>query len=209
MDFLNSQHLTPQDGYLHVFRRPGRYEYSILQLIPGFEGSEPDAKSVIEVTDGASQPGDGVQHDVVVRWAPADHRFVVEPAELKVATNDFVLWRVEQSAPGSPPYSVRGQSRGDDVFDSRALGQHDVFTHMFMSAGEYRYSVNGQGQGRISVRDHRTVPPELADKAAEDAPLVRIVSSKPDPAELELIAGQTVVWFVDQGERVSVVSSTP
>jgi len=206
MDFLNSQHLTAQDGYLHVFRQPGVYRYGIGRIDTEFDATGGEADFVIEVTEGASQPGDGVQYEVVVRWDAATRQLIPEPARLSLATNDFVLWRVEGATPGFPPYRVRGLGPDQRAFDSRSLGQHDVFTHLFMTPGEYRYSVLGKGQGSVSVRDHRQVPPEVAERLAAEAPLVSITGLQPDPPRVEIITGQTVIWLVVQGDQATIAS---
>lgn len=206
MDFLNSQHLTYQDGYLHVFREPGDYEYRILFLPPGFEESETGSTYVIHVSEDGSSAGKGKQQDVVVRWDANLHRYQPDPESVKVGMNDFVLWRVETSTPTAPPFSIRGESRSGAVFDSRALRQHDVFTHLFMLPGEYRYLVNEKVEGVVTVRDHRGLSYESQAEQASKAPLVHITGGRVNPDALEVVAGQTVVWFVEEGERVTIAT---
>src|ERR1700731_4268137 len=168
MDFLNSQQLTYQDGYLHVFNEPGDYEYRILFLPPGYESSESERKYVIHVNGNGSSAGKGKQQDVVLRWDANLHRYQPDPESVTVSVHDFVLWRVETSTPAAPPYGIRGESSSGAGFDSRALGQHDVFTHLFMLPGEYRYLVNGRAEGVIVVRDHRDLPFEAhAEQASK------------------------------------------
>ncbi len=204
MDFLNSQQLTYQDGYLHVFREPGDYEYRILFLPPGFEGSETERRYVIQVRDNGSSAGKGKQQDVVLRWDANLHSYQPDPERVTISRHDFVLWRVETSTPTAPPYSIRGESSSGVEFDSRALRKHDVFTHMFMLPGEYRYLVNGRAEGVVTVRDHRSLSSESYMEQASKAPLVHIADGRPNPHSLEIVAGQTVLWFLEEGERVTI-----
>lgn len=207
MDFLNSQQLTYQDGYMHVFREPGDYEYRILFLPPGFEGSETERTYAIHVSENGSSAGKGKQQDVVLRWDGILHQYQPDPESVTVSVHDFVLWRVETSTPAAPPYSIRGESSSKGGFDSRALRQHDVFTHLFMLPGEYRYMVNGRVEGVVTVRDHRTLSNKSHTEHASKAPLVHIVDGRPNPNALEIFAGQTVVWFVEEGEHVTIATS--
>jgi plastocyanin len=206
MDTLNSQLLTYQDGYLHAFRRPGTYEYRILFLAPGFEAAERGVPHVIEVTEQGREAGNGEQHDITLRWDPEHVSYHCDPAKLTVAVNDFVLWRVETSTPAVPPYSIRGAAKDGAGFDSRALGQSDVFTHLFMQPGKYAYRVNGRAAGVVAVRDHREEPEEAYAKYLQEAPLVQIARGRPEPDELTVVAGQTVIWLVKADDRVTIAA---
>jgi plastocyanin len=207
MDFLNSQQLTYQDGYLHAFREPGDYVYRVSFLPPGYESSESGRTYTIHVHEGDNSAGQGRQQDIVLRWDASLHRYEPDPESVTIDTHDFVIWRVETSTPAAPPYSIRGEGSSGAVFDSRALGQHDVFTHLFMAHGEYRYQVNGRAGGVVIVRDHRELPYEAHVEQASKAPLIHIVDGQPTPDRTEVYAGQTVVWFIEKGERVTITTS--
>jgi len=204
MDFLNSQHLTFQDGYLHVFRQAGTYTYRILVASQPTESRQGDSPYVIEVADAGRTEGNGEQHDVVLRWDAQANTYYPEPSRLSIGVNDFVLWRVESQVAGIPPYSILGESKGKDAFDSRSLGQHDVFTHAFMSPGRYVVNINQKAAGRISVRDHREVEVAAYDKQLLNALVVRVAGGNTEPASGDITAGQTVLWYVEKGDRVAI-----
>jgi plastocyanin len=204
MDFLNSQLLTYQDGYLHVFRAPGVYEYRILFLPPGYENSEPDTRYTINVSMNGSATGKGSQHDVVLHWNADQHAYLPDPESVTAHVNDYVLWHVETDTLAAPPYGIRGESNTGTEFDSRDMGQHDVLTHMFLLPGEYHYRVNNQSEGVVRVESHKNLQYEVHAERASKAPLVHIVRGIPNPRSLEIVTGQTVVWFVEEGEHVTV-----
>lgn len=207
MDFLNSQQLTYQDGYLHAFREPGDYVYRLLFLPPGYESSESERTYVIHVNEHGSSAGKGKQQDIVLRWDANLHRYQPDQESVTINLHDFVLWRVETKIPAAPPYSIRGETGAGVGFDSRTLGQHDVFTHLFMLPGEYRYLVNGRAEGVVAVRNHRDLSYEAHAEQASKAPLVHIIHGQPNPGSVEIYAGQTVVWFVEKGERVTIATT--
>lgn len=203
MELLNSQFLTHANGYLHVFRMPGVYEYRIHLLLPEFEGGGGRPRYQIEVGE-PSKTGKGKQHSVRVFWDSEHHHYHAEPEKLSIAANDYVMWHNESNLPGLPPFSVRGQTKGGDTFDSRKMGLHDVFTHLFMSTGEYSYQISGKPGGVVTVLDHRKLEAAAYDKQLANAALVRIKNGKPTPKEVQIYAGQTVVWAVETGEDVVI-----
>ncbi len=204
MDLLNSQHLTYQNGYLHVFRNPGTYTYRCMILPQGF-GDKAGSTYSIEVTDTGHPAGKGTQYEIVMRWDGKERAYHPEPAQLKIGVNDFVLWRVETQEAGIPPYGVAGTNeKGEMAFDSRALTLHDVFTHLFMAPGEYHIAVNGHAAGVVQVSDHRDMKAEAYDKQLQSAVLVRILGAKLEPQSAKIVAGQTVLWFVEDGQKVTI-----
>jgi hypothetical protein len=204
MDFVNSQHLTYQDGFLHVFSKPGAYTYRYLILPVGFEEKRSDSNYTIEVTDNGRPWGKGSQHDIVMRWDEKDHTYHAEPADLAIGVNDYVLWRVETQAAAIPSYSIVCESKDGVVFDSRALDMHDVFTHLFMTPGRYQISINYQAAGCIDVRDHRDIEIEAYDRQLRNAVFIRVLGGKIDPGKVDIVAGQTVIWFVEEGNKVTI-----
>ena len=206
MDSLNSQRLTYLDGYLHAFRESGAYEYRVLYLQRGYEASEPSKAFTIEVRQDGSKMGGGKQYDVTLNWDVSSRAYLPDPARIELGINDYVIWHVATSTAAIPPYSIRGDSAGKPVFDSRALGQHDVFTHFFMTPGKYTYRISGQATGSISVLDHQQMERTDYQKRTTQAPVIHIVQGKPQPDQLEIVTGQTVVWFVEQGGEVTIVA---
>jgi plastocyanin len=208
MELLNSQLLTHANGYLHVFRKPGAYEYRIHLLLHEFEAGEGRSRFMIEVGE-AGKTGKGAQHNVRLFWDNERRSYHAEPEKLSIAANDYVMWHNESNLPGVPPFSLRGQAKGGELFDSRQMGLHDVFTHLFMSPGEYPYQVCGKAGGVVIVHDHRQLEVTAYDKQLGSAALVRINSGKPTPKHVEIYAGQTVVWAVETGENVVIQTPLP
>lgn len=215
MDFLDSRYLTHLDGYLHVFRQPGHYAYRLGHLPAEYDADESGRRFRIEVTEQGRAPGKGQQHSVTLRWDPRARAYEPHPAELAIAANDFVIWSIDASAtPGAPPVTVDGvrmaspkagpEGRFAIAFDSRTLELHDIFTHLFMQPGRYIYRVNQRAEASVTVLDHRRVEPEAATRALQSATVVRIVDGRPNPAAFEIVAGHTVVWFVEEGGSVAI-----
>ena len=72
MDFLNSKHLTSNDGYLHPFREAGSFTYSALVS----DANEWEKTGIIIVGGEGNPEGEGEQHDVVLRWSAERSQYV-------------------------------------------------------------------------------------------------------------------------------------
>jgi plastocyanin len=203
MDTVNSRLLTSQDGFLQVFAEPGEYLYN-LTLTPEGIASSHDRAYRLVVKPGKAKRGSGKQHDVKVYWDEAARCYVPKPEALEISTHDHVLWHCERMV-GSPPFAVRGRA-GKASFSSSALGPDAVYTHFFLTPGEVKYQVNGQGNYRIDVADHRTVEKTEYAKRAAEAPIVQIRKGKAVPDKLQVVAGQTVIWTVEEDSGISITS---
>ena len=203
MDFLDSRHLTNHDGFVQLFSEDDVYEYYVTAVPRGIIPQHEPA-FYLEVKPGGAKKGGGQQHRVKVAWNPAARRYEADPARLEIAQNDYVTWHCERMA-GSPPYAVRGKGRKGS-FDSAALGPNAVFSHFFLRPGSYVYQVNGAGKFTVEVRDHRDLAADAYAKRASKAPVVQIRKGRPDHDKLDVVAGQTVVWVVE--DETDVVIST-
>ena len=210
MDFLNSQHLTPNDGYIHPFREPGAFSFSA--GVHDFDQAEIGG---IIIIGGSPRPeGEGEQRDVVLRWLPDARRFAPrdEDRRIEIAPNDFLVFGFGDAATGQPPCAVTiraGDGGRDDkiVADSRRLGRHDAYSHLFMTPGDYHYRV-GRTAGALNVTDHRKLSDEEAAKRA-GAPLVVMVGGREvEPARAEIVAGMTVIWAVESGEDIAIIADS-
>ena len=206
MDLLDSRRLTSQDAFVKVFGDADVYRYHVTAAPRGIT-SQHEPVFELSVRAGPGKRGSGTQHRVKVVWDDCAHHYVADPARLEIAQNDFVLWHCEQMA-GSPPYAVRGQGKAGD-FDSASLGPHAVFTHFFLQPGSYAYQVGGKGDFRVEVADHRKLDHEAYAARAKTAPVVTIRKGKPDPARVEVVAGQTVVWAVEDDVGVVISAARP
>lgn len=205
MDILDSRRLTNQDSFLQLFAEPDVYAYYLTSAPRGLTPQHEPAFE-LEVKAGGAKKGSGVQHRVKVVWDQASQHYVADPPRLEISQNDFVVWHCERMF-GSPPYRVAGKGR-NGAFDSTALGPNAVFTHFFLQPGLYAYQVNESGRFTVEVIDHRKFASEVYQKRAAQAPVVHIKKGKPDPDKVEIVAGQTVVWTVEDDER-AVIAAAP
>ena len=199
MDIVNSRLLTSQDGFLQLFSVAGEYLYN-LTLTPEGIRTAHDKAFYLTVKPGKAKQGSGVQHDVKVHWDGTC--YVPTPDRLEIAVNDYVIWHCERMV-GSPPFAVRGQGQGVS-FSSSALRSSSAYTHFFLTPGDVKYQVSGKGSYLVRVADHRKVP-DLAKRAA-DAPVVTIRKGEASPRELDIVAGQTVIWAVEEGSGITIAS---
>lgn len=207
MDFLNSQQLTPNDGYIHPFREAGTFSYSA----PVHDFDRAEAVGIIIVSGTPRPEGEGEQRDIVLRWVPGERRYAPrdEDRKIEIAPNDFIVVGFGDAVPGAPPCSLTvraGDGSQDDkvVADSRRLGRHDAFSHVFMTPGDYAYQV-GRAEGHLSVVDHRKFSDEEQQKRAREPLVVMVGGRQIEPARTEIIAGMTVVWAVKSGENLAIV----
>jgi hypothetical protein len=204
MDFLNSQHLTAQDGYLHVFRDPGSYSY-------GADISQPGRGDGHTITVAASATAvKGRQYDVVFRWDAERNRFVSRDQDkaVQIKQNDYVMFHFAQALRGQPTCFVWGRTDGAKdkdplAFDSRLLSASEAFTHFFMSPGDYRYLVK-KSMNVILVADHRQFSAEEQTKAVQLPTVIVINGEEVGTKSVKIIAGQTVIWAVEKGDGISV-----
>ena len=201
MDFLNSRHLTSQDGYAHPFRQPGEFTYSAL-----LSDLERTTASGIIIVSGEGVPeGKGRQYDIVFHWDAAARRFMPRESDLKltIQPNDFVVFQFDAAVPGQPPCFILIQGKESVEGDSRCLKTHDVYTHFFLSPGEYAYRL-GEATYRISVADHRSMS-EQEHQSQTRRPLVIMVNGhNVNVRHGRIVAGQSAIWAVERGENVHV-----
>jgi len=200
MDFLNSQHLTSQDSFVHLFRDAGDFTYSA--PVSDYAQSK---QGTITVQKAKTAVGKGTQHEVVFHWDTSARSFVPREEDLRksIQQNDFVLFRFCRAEPGQPTCFISGL-RGDKVeFDSRRLRAQQGFTHFFLTAGEFSYHL-GRGIYRISVTDHREFTVEDHKSRASDAVVIIVNGGEPSLKHAKIVTGQTIIWAVEKGENVSI-----
>src|SRR5947209_14937086 len=78
MDFLNSQHLTSQNGFVHLFHDAGDFTYfasvsDYVQCKPG----------IITVQKAGTAVGKGMQHEVVFHWDKSARAFVPREEDMR------------------------------------------------------------------------------------------------------------------------------
>jgi hypothetical protein len=203
MDFLNSQHLTPQDGYAHPFAQPGEFTYSA--LLSDF--NETTESGSIIVSGAAVPEGKGKQYDVVFHWDGVLRRFVARDSDrrLTIRPNDFVVFQFDTAVLGQPPCFILLKGKESVEGDSRRLKTHEAFTHFFLHPGEYAYRL-GEATYRISVADHRSLSDQEHSRQMK-RPLVIMVDGRAvSVPHGRIVAGQSTIWAVERGENIQIES---
>jgi hypothetical protein len=204
MDFLNSRHLTAQDGYVHPFRQPGEFAYSA--LLSELRGA---TESGIIIVGGEGVPeGTGTQYDIAFHWDPATRRFMPRESDTKltIQPNDFVMFQFDAAVPGQPPCFILVHGKESVEGDSRRLKTHDAFTHFFLSPGEYAYRL-GETTYRVSVTDHRSMSEQQHQRQTEEPLVIVVNGNEVSVPHARIVAGQSVIWAVEQGENVQIEST--
>jgi len=211
MDFLNSKHLTSQDGYIHAFRETGTFTYSaelgdFNQTSLYRTDHDRTGFGTIVVAASKTVVGNGSQHDIVFHWDPAVRRYLPrdEDKQKTIQQNDFIVFHFDQAVPGQPPSFIVGRDEYKAVFDSRKLQTHDAFTHFFLSPGTYTYRV-GRKNYRLDVADHRQLSADdQARKSTEPPTVIFFAGDDLRQQNVKITAGQTVIWAVEKGADISV-----
>ncbi len=211
MNTLDSRLLHFTDCFAHRFSTPGTFRYDVSPLPSMFaprrhDGDDDDenegAHVVVVETEGAQR-----QHHV--RVSVVRGRLTVSPRRLEVSAGDLVCWSADHSV--TTGYVVRGRI-GSATVDSAALHHESVFTHAFGVAGDVEYAdAGGSGlRGRV-----RVVHPGQQDERRErwaasvgQGTLVHVRGEQAEPAEVEILVGQTVFWAIEDAPGVSITDVT-
>ena len=199
IDHLDSRALSQGDCYGQRFMRPGSFRYNIVPM--GLAALNDHRPFVVHVADGSAN-ATMKQHHVTVGFR--EGAFDADPAELRIATGDLILWNLKGDR--SVPYSVVGDK---EFFNSARLRNECGYTHAFGFPGEYSwvdaYGSKLSGIVRVTAPECRS-PGDLAkwrERLAQGT-LVRIVDDKAEPATVDIVTGQTVFFSVVKGPGVSI-----
>jgi plastocyanin len=200
---LDSRSLTYLNCFGRRFGEPGEVRYRLVSAAVGCQPAEGDLPFVIGVADGKG----GEQHDVTVRLD--DNRLTADPPELRIAAGDLVLWHSDASTPG---YAVQGEGKAG-AFDSASLDSETLFTHAFGSPGDYEWrdahdgSVGGVVRvGSLDSRDPKQCREWM--QALGEGTVVVIEGDRPDPAEVSILAGQTVFFAVAAAKGITITDAS-
>jgi hypothetical protein len=201
MDFLNSQHLTPQDGYAHPFPKPGEFTYSALLS----DMNKPAESGTIIVAGEGVAEGKGKQYDIVFHWDTGARRFIPRESDIKLTLrpNDFVVFHFEVAVLGQPPCFILIRGKDSVEGDSRRLKTHDAFTHFFLNPGDYTYRL-GEATYRISVADHRLMPEEEHQKQVKRPLVIMVNGTDVKVSQGRIVAGQSAIWAIERGENIHI-----
>lgn len=200
MTTLDSRMLTYLDTFGCSFDRPGSVRYRITSGPLACASSDNDLDFTITVQEGEG----GAQHDVTIRRQ--GHRLVAQPAELTITTGDLVLWH---SAASTPAYAVQGVDDTRGGFNSAAMGSQMVYSHAFGLPGDYEWvdALRGSVGGTIRVKSLDATDEKACGKwrrALARGVVVVIEGDRVEPAEVEILAGQTVFFAVSSSEGMTV-----
>ena len=199
LDNLDSRHLQATDCYGQRFMREGSYHWHALTAGGGAVNT--DRPYAIQVGTRKSD-GKMTQHHVTLRWD--GQRFVPDTEKLAIEAGDLVSWHCPDQK--APAFEIAGDK---PFFDSSVLTNECGYSHAFGLPGTYRWrDANGSGlSGTVRVKAvecaNRT---QLAHWRAQvgKAQLVMINQGKAEPAEVDIVVGQTVYFAIVTGPGVTI-----
>lgn len=203
MNTLDSRWLRHGDTFIQRFARVGRYTYDFGRF-PKERG-----RFLIQVKE-RSEKKRPQQHFVTVRQAKGGRVLDAVPRELSIEAGDVVLWSAENSA--VPGYSIHGWGEGSDAFSSAAMTHEAVYSHAFGAPGvfDWRDPRNERIRGRVTVTVPQTEAPDAMEHFREllgEGTVVLIKNHEVSPAEVTIIAGQTVFFAVEKGNGISITDT--
>jgi len=202
MDSFDSRALRYTDCYGQRFMRPGTYHYRL--GVPGSRGFTDDRPYAVTIGE---RNGDQrmAQYNVTVRRQDGD--LVAEPAEISIGLGDMVVWNCPDARTFS--FAIDGDK---DFFGNENLMNEAGYSHAFGTPGEYVWvDANGSGlRGVVKVR-----PPDVGSKEEREAwgaelrkgTLVLITADRAEPAEVEILTGQTVMFAVVKTNGVTITDA--
>ena len=203
IDSFDSRALRNTDCYGQRFMRAGTYRYDLVHAAWAPATSEHPYQ--VRVTAAKDAERGMQQHTVLVR---ADgNRFRPDTETVRVDVGDLVVWHCPDAA--GTPFAVVGDKA---FFGNAALVNESGFSHAFSAAGEYPW-VDAHGSqlgGVVRVKD-----PACGDmddfrswqRQLSKGALVMITGSSAEPAEVEILTGQTVYFAVVKAGGVSVTDA--
>ena len=215
---LDSRALRNTDCYGQRLMKPGTYPYALVPA--GGAGMGGDFPYAVEVVERSSKSDrDMQQATVTVRFVKERQgdccdertygpgRFVPDQERVTVEAGDMVVWNSPDAA--ARPFAVDGQK---DFFGSTDLTNECGYTHVFTTPGEHEYvDANGSGlRGVVRVADPQPrTREELRAWQARlgEGTLVMISDGRPEPAEVEIMLGQTVFFAVVTGPGVTITDA--
>jgi plastocyanin len=199
---LDSRSIDYVSTFGRRFGKPGKMRYRLVSAALVCQRAEEEMPFTIEVADGKG----GEQHDVTV--GVKEDRLIADPPELRIAAGDLVLWRSRSSTPG---YAVQGEGEGGS-FDSSSLTSETLYTHAFGTPGDYEWvdAVNRSISGVVRVTSldsqDRKQCREWMDALGRGTVIV-IDRGRPDPPEVEILAGQTVFFAVTSADGITITDA--
>lgn len=196
---LDSRALAPTDCYGQRFMRGGEYRYNAVPAHGHLMSSE--RPFVIRAEPGGGEPG---RHQHNLSITATRGKFRVSQPELVVGIGDLVLWNCPDAE--APACTVIGDA---PFFRSDRMVNECGYTHAFGTAGEYHWAdAHGSGLAGI-VRVGEAHCKSEADlkrwhKTLEAGTLVMIDGARAEPAQIDVVIGQTVFFAVVRCPGISI-----
>lgn len=215
---LDSRALRNTDCFGQRFMKPGTYPYALVPA--GGAGATAAFPYVVEVVEKSSKREREMhQTAVTVRFVKERHgdccdertadpgRFVPDQERVRIEAGDMVLWNSPDAA--TRPFAVEGQK---PFLSSTALTNECGYTHVFTTPGDHEYAdAHGSGlRGVVRVSDPQVRSAEQLrawQARLGEGALVMISDGRAEPAELEILMGQTVFFAVVNGPGVSITEA--
>lgn len=197
---LDSRALGRADCYGQRFMKAGDYPYNVVPAHGRLIST--DRPFVVRARQGAAKSV-MKQHNVQVTVDRG--KLVVSKHDLTIDVGDLVLW----NCAGEHPAAVVGDH---DFFASHRLLNECGFSHAFGSPGDYRW-VDAYGSavsGIVRVRDPAVkTEPDLKRwlQTLSEGKVVMIADNTAQPAEVEIVTGQTVFFTVVKGPGISITDA--
>jgi plastocyanin len=197
---FDSRALRNTDTYGQRLMKAGTYPYSILPA--GSASAGGDAPFAIEVV---GEEG-GEMHQTLVTVTFANGRFTPSNEKVTIAPGDLVMWHSPDAA--SHPFLVQGEK---EFFSSERLVNESGYTHAFTSPGEHVWgdAFGSELRGVVRVNDvDATLKGDIDEwqRAMGRGVLVMITDGRAEPAEVDIVVGQTVYFALTKGPGISITS---
>ena len=202
MTNLDSRSLTYVNTFGRRFTRPGQVRYRVGSAAAICRPSDEEFPFTIDVAKGQG----GKQHNIAVELR--GDRFETDPPELTIAEGDVVLWHSPSPAAG---YVIQGDGEAGS-FDSSSLTNDVLYTHAFGTPGEYEWvdAIGRSVSGLVTVTTLDTSDRKQCGEwvdALERGTLVVIDGNNSDPAEVSIVAGQTVLFAIVAADGITVTDA--
>ncbi|GAA6525052.1 hypothetical protein [Intrasporangium sp. DVR] len=199
-DHLDSRALRNTDSYGQRFMRPGTYRYALGPA--GTGGFLQEYPYVISVGEGEPKRGEMAQTTVLVRRE--GRTYVPDQPKISINAGDMVMWHSPEAA--ARPFVVAGEK---DFFSSERLVNESGYTHAFTSEGVYEWE-DAHGSGtrgliRVGNPDVSSAKGQRAwARAQRKGTVVMVTDGQAEPAEVDVVVGQTVFFAVVNGPGISI-----
>lgn len=196
---LDSRAIGFGDTFGQRFMKPGTYRY---HAVPAGAGAMLDDYPYSITVEAADKGSSMEQHLITLHTV--GRSFVPDNEALTVREGDLVMW----SCPD--PRAVRFEVRGaKGFFGSARLTNECGYSHAFGMPGDYQWvdAHGGDTQGVVRVKDVRCetgAQTERWRKQLSEGTLVTITDGKAEPAEVDVVTGQTIFFAVVTGTGISI-----